>query len=310
MQLEVQGVALAAVVAETVEALQIEANAKGVHIETEIDRDTGLVLGDSLRLGQVVTNVLGNAIKFSDVGGVVVVRYARDGAHARITISDSGQGIAPEFLPHVFERFRQAESGSSRAHPGLGLGLAIVSGIVALHGGIVMASSEGPGQGSTFTIDLPLMAVPELRSPAAPAPSPPAGVRLNGLRVLAVDDHDDSRNLTGMILQQGGADVVLTGSVTEALKIIRDSRIDVVVSDLAMPGEDGYDLIRGLRSLERETRRRRTPAVALTGYVGGEDRERALSAGYNVYLVKPVDADQLVAVVSATVRDESARDGA
>jgi len=151
--------------------------------------------------------------------------------------------------------------------------------------------------------------VPALPTLAAPAPSPSPGtdVRLNGIRVLAVDDHDDSRHLTGMILEQCGADVMLTASVTEAMKIFHDSRIDVVVSDLAMPEEDGYDLIRRVRDLERATRRRRTPAVALTGYAASEDRERALSAGYNFYLVKPVDADALISVISVTARDESGR---
>jgi signal transduction histidine kinase/ActR/RegA family two-component response regulator len=307
MHLDVQAVSLAVVITEAVEALEPEADAKGVRVETRIDRDAGLVLGDPLRLRQVVTNLLGNAIKFSHAGGVVGVEYERDGVHARITVADRGQGIDREFLPHVFERFRQAESGSSRAHAGLGLGLTIVLGIVELHGGTVVAASEGRGSGATFIVELPIMAVLEPLVPAGPAPSLDASGQLTGIRVLAVDDHDDSRNLTGTILQQCGADVTLSTSALDALKILRERRVDVVVSDLAMPDVDGYDFIRGLRDLERDTRRRRTPAVALTGYAASEDRARALSAGFNVYLVKPVDPDQLVAVISATARDESAR---
>jgi PAS domain S-box-containing protein len=276
-----------------------------------------LVSGDPVRLQQIIWNLLSNAVKFTPEGGRVSVemsalsdRWSVEGKqqttdrYAQITVSDTGKGISPEFLPYVFERFRQADSSITRSQAGLGLGLAIVRSLVELHNGTVSAESPGEGQGSTFTIKLPLL---EHSNPAEvegsrgegnyepPAPS------LDGFQLLVVDDEADAREFVTTVLEQYGAKVIAVASVSEALEAVERSQPDVLVSDIGMPGENGYSLIRKLRQLEAE-RGGRIPAIALTAYARSEDRAAAIAAGFQLHISKPVDPAQLAAVVANIVK--------
>jgi PAS domain S-box-containing protein len=262
------------------------------------------VLGDPDRLQQIIWNLLTNAIKFTPEGGRVRVRLERIASHVEMTISDTGQGIAPEFLPHIFERFRQSDSSSTRRHGGLGLGLAIVRQLVEMHGGMVTAESPGEGAGTTFKVILPLLSVhQELSAGAMTRPligSNPLTAwqpSLNDLRVLVVDDEPDARELIAVVLTGRGADVVAVGSAGEALAEMERGRFDVLVSDIGMPLMDGYTLIEKVRQLPKE-RGGRIPAAALTAYAGVEDRMRALSAGYQMHIPKPVEPAELTTIVA------------
>jgi CheY-like chemotaxis protein/anti-sigma regulatory factor (Ser/Thr protein kinase) len=268
----------------------------------------GLVLGDAVRLQQIIWNLLSNAIKFTPKRGRVQVQLARVDSQFEIVVSDSGPGIDESFLPYVFDRFRQADSSSSRKHGGLGLGLSIVRNLVELHGGTIEASNRADGSGAVFTIRLPLMAAskPELSpvtrpdvaypiSGALPFDCPPA---LNGLKVLVVDDDADSRRLLTTILEQCNAEIRTCSSTAEALEAVKQLKPDVLVSDIGMPDEDGYVLIEKLRTLEID-RLKRIPAVALTAYASAEDRVRALAAGYNMHVPKPVEPAELVVVIAS-----------
>jgi PAS domain S-box-containing protein len=259
------------------------------------------VIGDPARLQQVAINLLTNAVKFTPRGGQVSVRLDSDEQAARIIVQDTGEGISADFLPHIFERFRQADSSYTRKHSGLGLGLAIVSHLVELHGGTVEASSAGVGQGATFTVTLPL-------AQAALEPVPPeasgAGLlvderklALKGVRVLVVDDDEDTREVFRTMLTLQGAETVTAESAAEAISRLREWRPDVLLSDIGMPGEDGYALIRQVRSL-RPDEGGKTPAVALTGYASEEESSRAWQAGFQAHEAKPVDAEKLIATVA------------
>ncbi|WP_218079451.1 hybrid sensor histidine kinase/response regulator [Anthocerotibacter panamensis] len=301
LKMEVQPVELAVVIEQALDAIQLAAQSKGITLEAHLER-AGLIIGDSNRLQQVVWNLLSNAVKFTPAGGQVGVCLERQETHMAITVWDTGQGIAEEFLPHIFERFRQADSSSSRQHGGLGLGLAIVRQLIELHGGRVTVESAGESQGTTFTVYLPLAELPCLVACASPWTPPDRPVksripRLEGLRVLVVDDEADARELLTAILEQSGAQVRTAVGTSEALERMASWSPDVLVSDIGLPGEDGYDLIQKVRALDAQWGRR-TPAAALTAYARTEDRMRALAAGYQLHLPKPVEPHELVLVVA------------
>jgi PAS domain S-box-containing protein len=292
-----------------IEAVRPAAEAKGVRVEKIIDTGLFSVAGDPVRLQQVVWNLLSNAIKFTPRGGRVQIKLERVNSHIEIAVSDSGTGIAPEFLPYVFDRFRQADQRTTRRHGGLGLGLAIVRHIVELHGGSVQAESPGEGQGSIFTVLLPVAPVyrtedaDERVHPAARdmLPSYDCPERLDGLKVLVVDDEVDTRELLRVAIGQCGAEVRVAGSVQEALEAIEQESPDLLISDIGMPGQDGYDLIRRIRSLPAESGGR-IPAIALTAYARVEDRLQALRAGYQMHVTKPVEMAELITVAASLVQ--------
>jgi signal transduction histidine kinase len=299
LELERFPVDLVLVVREGLEAVRGDVEAKALALEASLDAATGEVLGDPMRLGQVVSNLLSNAVKFTPAHGRIVVRLAREGGHARLTVADSGEGIDPAVLPHVFEPFHQADSTTTRSHQGLGLGLAIVRQLVEAHGGRVRAESAGRGHGATFVVELPIIAVRSARaSGGRAAQAPRAGARLDGLHVLVVDDHGDAREVLGVALREHGAQVHLAAGAAEALEILGRTRVDVMVSDLAMPGADGYELIAAVRA----ARGAAIPAVALTAYAGREVRERAIAAGFAAHATKPLDPDDLVDLIARLPR--------
>jgi PAS domain S-box-containing protein len=310
LELDRQPVDLGTVVEAAVESIRPTADGRGVTVTWRQSDSEVPVLGDPVRLQQVVLNLLANAVKFTPHGGNVDVALARDGATARITVADTGQGIEAEMLPHVFETFRQADGSSTRRHGGLGLGLAIVRHLVELHGGTVEAQSAGRDAGSTFTATLPLLAVrvpPAASGGSAPMPRHDAGLaRLDGIRVLAVDDHADARDLVETILDERGAKVLVAASATEALRILQTTYVDVLVTDIGMPGQSGYELIERVREIER-AHGGRIPAVALTAYAGREDLERALAAGFEAHAAKPVTPAELIDVVARAARRQPLR---
>jgi PAS domain S-box-containing protein len=303
MRLEVRPVLLAPVIEKAVDIVRPAAEAKGVRLQIVLDTGVGAVLGDVERLQQVVWNLLSNAVKFTPKDGHVQVALQRVNSHVEIAVSDSGQGIDPAFFPYVFERFQQAEAGSNRTHGGLGLGLAIVRHIVEAHGGTVHAESPGPGQGSVFTAKLPIMVAraageAERRHPAiAPAGEAIALQRLDGIRILIVDDEADSNEAVGSLLVACGADVRAATSAAHARDVLVLWKADVLVSDVGMPGEDGYGLIASLRA--REGDEACIPAVALTAFASREDKVRLLSAGFQAHIAKPLDAAELIAVIAS-----------
>jgi PAS domain S-box-containing protein len=301
LRLDVQRVNLAEVIEAAIAAVTPAAQAKSIRTEKVLDPLAGPVSGDPARLQQVVWNLLSNAVKFTPRGGKVQVLLERVNSHVEISVIDTGQGISPEFLPHIFERFRQADSTTTRRFGGLGLGLAIVKQLVEMHGGSVRAKSPGAGQGSTFVVHLPIAIVHEVPANAQPR-DPDAsgsdwmGATLNGLRVLVVDDEPDARVLLRRVLAECGAEVALAGSVREAIDQLKAFRPDILVSDVGMPGEDGYDLLRQVRTVHSASE---LPAAALTAFARPEDRKRALLAGFQTHVAKPVDPAELVAVVAS-----------
>jgi CheY-like chemotaxis protein len=305
MRLDVQNVDLASVVRAVLDSMSPAAAAKGIRLRSVLDPRAGPVTGDPNRLQQVVWNLLSNAVKFTPKGGQVQVHLQRVNSHVEIVVSDTGQGMDPELLPFVFERFRQGDSSSTREHAGLGLGLSLVRYLTELHGGTVSADSLGRGKGATFTVKLPMPIVPvrpatvERHHPTT-APTVPSlgGARLDGLRVLLVDDDLDSLDLAGAILSSAGAVVKTCLSSPEALELIPQWRPDVLVSDIEMPGEDGYALIRRVRALDRPSGGS-IPAIALTAYGRVEDRLRAMAAGYSMHVPKPVDPAELTTIVAS-----------
>ncbi|HTV24603.1 MAG TPA: response regulator [Polyangiaceae bacterium] len=298
MRLTIAGVDVPAVIRDALLAVGPAAAAKGIRIESAIDVDDRFVC-DGPRLQQVVWNLLSNAIKFSEPNGAVIISARLGRRELELCVKDSGQGIEPEFVPYVFEAFRQAKGGSTRRHGGLGLGLAIVKEIVQAHGGTVVASSAGPGQGAAFTVSLPLEGARRDSTPPPPTsmPRPPAqNTRLDGLKILVVEDDDDSREFLAEALEQRGATIAAANGVAAALAKFEPFRPDIVVSDIAMPDADGYDLIRQIRSFPSESGGL-TPALALTAHTRAEVRERAREAGFQQLEPKPVDLDRLSRVV-------------
>ncbi len=303
--LDIQQLDLPAVVQAAMQSLEPTARARSIRLTSAFSSLGHVVMGDRNRMQQVVWNLLSNAIKFTPKGGRVHVTVDRVRSQVRIAVSDNGQGIAPEFLPFLFERFRQADGSTRRRHGGLGLGLSIVKQLVELHGGEVSASSEGEGRGSTFTVYLPVMSTRHAFLDGASAESDREGSRgddsravLRGVRVLAVDDEPDSLSLVKRILELRGAEVRTATSVAEARIALAESPPDVLLSDIGMPDEDGYDLIRHVRSLPVG---RALPAVALTALARAEDRTQCLRMGFQTHVAKPVEPAELVAVVSGLV---------
>lgn len=303
LQLNLGAVDLVAVVDTALDAVRPALEAKSINIETIIDAGLRIVPGDADRLQQVVWNLLSNAAKFTPSEGKVEVRVRHDSSHVQIQVCDSGPGIDPAFLPHVFERFRQADGTTTRTHGGLGLGLAIVRHLVELHGGIITAENRKDGPGAVFTLKLRLPSgelSPEALSSAMAAfrdsePEPPS---LENLRILIVDDERDTLDLVAMDLTQHGASVTGVTSAAEALSALDHSEFDLLISDISMPETDGYALIRQVRRRE-SGREKRLPAVALTAYARVQDRMRAIMAGYNTHVAKPVEANELVTVVAS-----------
>jgi signal transduction histidine kinase/ActR/RegA family two-component response regulator len=307
-RLDVKTVDFGSVVDAALDSVRAAAQAKSIRLTKSVDESVSRASGDRARLQQILWNLLSNAIKFTPNGGSVEVALKAVSDAVEISVSDTGQGIAPEFMPHVFERFRQADSSVTRIHSGLGLGLAIARHLTELHGGTIRAESEGSGRGAVFTVRLPGGAEPlrdraplseegprTERTSAIVAYSPPP---LDGVKVLFVDDDQDSRELGVHILAEHRAEVFPAGSAREALDVLKRERPTVLVSDIGMPGEDGYELIGKVRQLGDDGGGG-TPAVALTAFAHPDDRRRALLAGFQVHLPKPVDPVELVAAVAA-----------
>jgi PAS domain S-box-containing protein len=304
LQLDIQQIDLASVIDAAINAVRPTADAKNIKLKVLVEPGVGQITGDPTRLQQVVWNLVSNSIKFTPNGGRVETRLESINSQVEITVSDSGQGISPDFLPYIFDRFRQADSTTTRRQSGLGLGLAIVRHIVELHGGTISAESPGEGQGTTFRVQLPIRAasteilhmgrkqqVIENIEPFAFSTS------LEGLRVLVVEDEPDTRELVTVLLTKSGAEVQAVGSASEVFTLLDGWRPDVLVSDIGMPGMDGYQLIRKIRARTPE-QGGWIPAVALTAYAKAEDRVRAISAGFNMHVIKPVEPVELIAVIA------------
>ena len=290
---------LRALITAAIDSVRPSAENKNIAINVDVDAPTTTVSGDPDRLQQVIWNLLSNAIKFTDKGGHVDVRLRRVESELEIVVADSGIGIDPGFLPHVFERFRQADSSKTRLHGGLGLGLAIVRHLTEAHGGTVSSYSEGAGRGSTFIVRLPIPATAEVVAPERRRRAC-AQVSLADVQVLVVDDEPDARDVVTLTLQGAGAEVVAVGSAVEAIDTVTKNQFHALVADIGMPVHDGYWLIRELRTLATN-HRAAIPAIALTAYASAQDRREALAAGYNRHLAKPVDPDELCAAVAAVV---------
>src|SRR5438105_379111 len=308
IRLTIQPVDVGEVVKNAVETVTPAADAKQIRVQPIVDPRAGPISGDPDRLQQVVWNLVSNAVKFTPKHGVVQVRVERINSHVEIVVSDTGIGIAPDFLPHIFERFRQADSGTTREHGGIGLGLAIVRHLVELHGGTIHVASGGKNKGSTFRVRLPLMVVhteqaPERRAHAAgsaPAAAAPL-TRLDGVRVVAVDDDADARMLVTETLEAVGATVATADWMAHALEVLAATRPDVLLADIGMVASDGFELIRRVRSSD-DARVRDVPAAAVAAYARAEDRMKALQAGFQLHLAKPVDPAELIIAVAALAK--------
>jgi signal transduction histidine kinase len=304
VRLDVQPVDLAKLVGDAMDTVAAAAQARGITLERSIEPGVPVIVGDPHRLQQVLWNLLSNAIKFTGDGGRVCTRLTRAAGAVEIAVQDSGQGIGEDFLPHVFERFRQADSSNTRQHAGLGLGLSIVKQLVELHGGGVRADSPGPGRGATFTVTLPLRAQAGPAGPVAtpaspPRPTPVATPALTGLRLLVVDDEADARELVARLLRDAGAEVETADCAAAALEALPRFRPDLLVSDIGMPEQNGYQLLETLRAMPDSAD---LPAIALTAFARPEDRGRALNAGFQMHVAKPVDAGELLAAVLGLAR--------
>jgi CheY-like chemotaxis protein len=308
-RLAIERMDLAAIIGPAVETVRAAAENRAITVTTALDPATGPVLGDATRLQQVVWNLLSNAVRFTPAGGRVTVGLRRVGPEAELTVADTGRGMAPGLLPRVFDRFRQGESGTMRSHGGLGLGLSIARQIVELHGGTIRAQSPGEGRGATFTVCLPLAASGAVRPGPVPPRARPSGPgrpttrRLENVDVLVVDDDAETREVLKVALGFEGARVTTVPSVAEAVAAIERRWPDVLVSDIGMPGEDGYDLIRRVRGLEA-ARGRHIPAIALTAYAAAEDRRRTLHAGFDSHVAKPVEASAFAPLIASLLPRE------
>jgi PAS domain S-box-containing protein len=309
LKLDAHPVVIERIFHAAVDVVRPSAEAKGIVLNEVVDAPDGVVFGDANRLQQALWNLLSNAVKFTSEGGRIEARLLRAEEQVEIAVKDTGIGIEPRFLPHVFDRFRQADASSTREYGGLGIGLSIVRHIIEMHGGGVSASSPGKGRGATFMIRLPLIsplrqARPEGPRAAAPPPPPVGrrssenGHRLDGVRVLLVEDNPDTLDMLKFIFDESGAEVIAAISVDEALDALERFRPDALVSDIAMPDRDGYDLISEIRSREPE-RGGKIPAVAVTAYARAEDRVKVLAAGFQMHIAKPIDPDELIAVVAS-----------
>jgi chemotaxis family two-component system sensor kinase Cph1 len=303
LRLDLEDVNIAMIVEEALQSSAVTAAAKGVRLEKMIDPLFGVkATGDPNRLRQVAWNLLSNAIKFTPKGGKVQVVLRRVESHVELTVADTGIGMAPELVPHIFDRYRQANASISRSYGGLGLGLAIVRNLVELHGGVVTAESAGVDRGSTFTVSLPIRAVvPAAEERDSEQPSSLAGplFSLDGLLILTLDDEADSRMIVQRVLESRGATVISCESPAEALRRQEGGHFDLIVSDIGMPEMDGFAFIRKWRSREAALGRKKTPAIALTAYARTDDRRRALTSGYTSHLSKPVEAGELITLAAS-----------
>jgi CheY-like chemotaxis protein len=310
-RLETRPVDLCTSVEAAIETIRATLETKGIALEKELDLSIGLIMGDPNRVQQILWNLLSNAVKFTPNGGHIQVRVTREGGNAAISVKDSGKGINEEFLPYVFERFRQADGSLTRKYGGLGLGLAIARHLTELHGGSIEAESAGDDQGSVFTVKFPLLSewgsqrlasdVVHLPSAVVPPTPPELSIALKGLRVLVVDDEPGARELLLTILTHSGAEVATGSSASEALAELARFKPDVLISDIEMPAQDGYSLIRQLRLLEDDLGQR-IRAVALTAHARTEDRLQAFAAGFDTHVSKPVEPAELVTVVASLAR--------
>jgi CheY-like chemotaxis protein len=301
VRLDVRLTALAEIVDAAMDTVAAAAAARGIRLEKELQPGLPRVRSDPHRMQQVLWNLLSNAIKFTGTGGTVCVTLRHVGPNLEVGVRDTGQGIAPNFLPHVFERFRQADSSNTRQHAGLGLGLAIVKELVELHGGHVRVASAGTGKGAVFTVVLPVAAEDEQAVRAGSTPFPAVRIAegaLAGVQLMVVDDEADARLLVEDILRNAGARVVSAASAREAMEMFAQAQPDLLLSDIGMPGENGYDLVRQVRALPIEGGGG-VPAIALTAFARPEDRSRALAAGFQLHLAKPVEQGELLAAVSS-----------
>src|SRR5215213_9053502 len=296
LNLDVRPLDIASVARAAINVVQPAADAKGITLDYYAEPGLGAISADSARVHQIIWNLLSNAVKFTPHGGEISVFVDQDESNARVTVKDSGQGIDSEFLPRVFDRFRQADSSTTRSFGGLGLGLAIVRHLVELHGGTVSAQSDGMTKGATFTVTFPLMAD---RAPVTVTPAPEIGhtYSLDGLKVLLVDDEPEARQIISTVITRTGAEVKSCKSAHEALVKLSEWKPDVILSDIAMPEQDGYSFIRQVRSLPRD-KGGDTPAAALTAYARDIDRRQALAAGYQMHIAKPIGASQLVTMIA------------
>ncbi|HUS12160.1 MAG TPA: CheR family methyltransferase, partial [Pyrinomonadaceae bacterium] len=316
LKLDSKPVALSSIIEAAIEIVRPAAEAKSIHIETSLATNAGPIWGDSARLQQVFWNLVSNAVKFTPKEGRVDIQLKRVDSSAKVVMKDTGEGIEADFLPYVFDRFRQADGTTTRRYGGLGLGLSIVRNVVEMHGGSVHAASEGKGQGATFTVTLPIMPVSDLLTKvetsdgsqtfvgALSTTTRAEIVRLDGLRVLVVDDHEDTRELLKVALTDSAADVRTCSSCTDALATIETWKPDCIISDVGMPGEDGYELIKKVRALRRKDGGR-IPAIALSGFAGAEDKLRATAAGYQVHISKPVDLGNLTSQIATLVQSNT-----
>jgi signal transduction histidine kinase/ActR/RegA family two-component response regulator len=298
LELQTELLDLVAVVEAAIDDLRPTVRARALSLGFDSDADVIRLMGDPARLKQVFSNLLSNAVKFTDPGGTIDVGIRTAGPNVEIEIADNGRGIDPLFLPHVFERFSQADGSDTRGIGGLGLGLAIVRHLVSLHGGTIRAESEGSGRGASFIVALPAIAVSAGIEDALP-PAPPlvdANAILKGLRVLLIEDDADSREMLSILFREYGLVVETVASGAEALEAFEPNTPDIIISDIGMPGENGYELIKRIRSLPAE-RGGAVPAIAVTGYVSRQDRTLALEAGYQEHVAKPVDIDHLIELI-------------
>jgi CheY-like chemotaxis protein/two-component sensor histidine kinase len=308
VRMNVQPVEMSAIVREAIETAQPAADARRIRLDVIMDPRGTLVSGDPDRLRQILWNLCSNAIKFSEKGGRVEVRLERVNSHIEVTVSDNGIGIAPEFLPHLFERFSQADAGAARLHGGLGLGLAICRHLVELQGGRISAESAGIGQGSTFHVTLPVRSVHaraddgDRHHPLTPTHDrEPQIPDLSGVQILVVDDDQDSLALSRQILEATGATVITASNGRDALEKLHGNRADVLIADLGMPTMDGFALIAEVRtSADRAVRE--MPAAALTAFARSEDRVRAVQSGFEMHLSKPIDPVELMVTVASLAR--------
>jgi len=295
-------IALQPVVAAAIQSVQPLADAKDVRLALVVGNGAFHVLGDAARLQQVVWNLLSNALKFTPPEGRIQVRLSAINGAVRLQVSDTGDGISPTLLPHIFEAFRQGGDSEKHQREGLGLGLAIVKAIVERHGGSVYAASPGPGKGATVTLELPALAGTQhvIEAPEADKREPVAVPELAGVHALVVDDGTEARELLVLMLEEYGASVSAVASAKEAIEVFKRHRPDVILSDIQMPDEDGYSLIAAIRALEVD-RGHPIPAIAVTAYSSSEARQRALAAGFQRHIVKPVDAERLAAAIADLV---------
>ncbi len=287
------------VVKSALATVQLATEAKSIQIKTEFEPNIGQVLGDAGRLQQIIWNLVSNAIKFTPEGGQVLIKLARIDTRASIQVQDTGQGIDSEFLPHVFDRFRQAEGGYTRQFGGLGLGLAIVRHLSELHGGTVAVASEGKGKGATFSVKLPLMDTLIAPTDINPIQQSVQPNRFSGIKILVVDDEVDSLDILTLVLKQEGASVISVASAAAALKAINKSTPDLIISDIGMPKTDGYSLMSQIRAMFKV---KNIPAIALTAYAGEVNQQLSLEAGFNRHLAKPINIPELITIITELVQ--------